>query len=111
MTPPSPVDAISNRGVADISIPGAVPFRRGKVRAVFEAGEDRLVIVATDRLSAYDSVLPTPIPGKGEILTRLTTFWLSTLRSASPHHLVSEHARPAEDEDLHATPLATRATS
>ena len=46
-------------------VPGASVFRRGKVRTVFHAGPDQLVIVASDRLSAYDSVLPTPIPGKG----------------------------------------------
>ena len=55
-------------------IPG-VPVRRGKVRDVYDLG-DRLVIVATDRLSAFDWVLPTPIPGKGRILTGLTLFWL-----------------------------------
>jgi len=77
-------------GLAEIAIPGAQPWRRGKVRSVYEAGPRHLVIVASDRLSAYDSVLPTPIAGKGEVLTRLTGFWLRTLKSALPHHLVSE---------------------
>src|SRR5262245_33214253 len=88
--PATHVDEITAKGVAEITIPGATPFRTGKVRSVFEAGPEHLVIVASDRLSAYDSVLPTPIPGKGEILTRLTTFWLRTLRAAAPHHLVSD---------------------
>src|SRR5438445_2048965 len=66
-------------------IPG-VPVRRGKVRDVYDLG-DRLVIVATDRLSAFDWVLPTPIPGKGRILTALTLFWLGFLRV--PNHLLS----------------------
>lgn len=66
-------------------IPG-VPVRRGKVRDVYDLG-DRLVIVATDRLSAFDWVLPTPIPGKGRILTALTLFWLDFLRV--PNHLLS----------------------
>src|SRR5438045_7864060 len=58
-------------------IPG-VSCRRGKVRDVYDLG-DRLVIVATDRLSAFDWVLPTPIPGKGRLLTQLTLFWFRTL--------------------------------
>ena len=66
-------------------IPG-VPCRRGKVRDVYDLG-DRLVIVATDRLSAFDWVLPTPIPGKGRLLTQLTLFWLDFL--GIPNHLLS----------------------
>jgi phosphoribosylaminoimidazole-succinocarboxamide synthase len=66
-------------------IPG-VPCRRGKVRDVYDLG-DRLVIVATDRLSAFDWVLPTPIPGKGRLLTQLSLFWFARL--GVPNHLVS----------------------
>jgi phosphoribosylaminoimidazole-succinocarboxamide synthase len=58
-------------------IPG-VPCRRGKVRDVYDLG-DRLIIVATDRLSAFDWVLPTPIPGKGRLLTQLSLFWFDRL--------------------------------
>uniref|UniRef100_A0A832I1D4 Phosphoribosylaminoimidazole-succinocarboxamide synthase n=1 Tax=Eiseniibacteriota bacterium TaxID=2212470 RepID=A0A832I1D4_UNCEI len=78
------------RAVAEIEIPGATPWRRGKVRSVFEAGPDHFVIVASDRLSAYDSILPTPIPGKGAILSMISAFWMRTLKSATPHHLVSD---------------------
>src|SRR3954469_21042418 len=63
-----------------------VPVRRGKVRDVYDLG-DRLVIVASDRLSAFDWVLPTPIPDKGKILTELTCFWLRHLKVAN--HLLS----------------------
>jgi phosphoribosylaminoimidazole-succinocarboxamide synthase len=66
-------------------VPG-YPCRRGKVRDVYDLG-DRLVIVATDRISAFDWVLPTAIPEKGCILTALTLFWLDYLRV--PNHLVS----------------------
>ena len=66
-------------------VPG-YPCRRGKVRDVYDLG-DRLVIVATDRLSAFDWVLPTPIPDKGRILTALTLFWLDYLQV--PNHLLS----------------------
>jgi phosphoribosylaminoimidazole-succinocarboxamide synthase len=65
-------------------IPG-YPCRRGKVRDVYDLG-DRLVIVATDRISAFDWVLPTGIPDKGRVLTALTLFWLGRL--GVPHHLL-----------------------
>src|SRR5215468_7973322 len=66
------------------NVPG-YPCRRGKVRDVYDLG-DRLVIVATDRLSAFDWVLPTPIPDKGRVLTALTLFWLDHL--GVPNHLL-----------------------
>src|SRR5437764_4419604 len=62
------------------------PCRRGKVRDVYDLG-DRLVIVATDRISAFDWVLPTGIPDKGRVLTGLTLFWLNRLNV--PNHLIS----------------------
>jgi phosphoribosylaminoimidazole-succinocarboxamide synthase len=67
-------------------VPG-VPCRRGKVRDVYDLG-DRLVIVATDRLSAFDWVLPTPIPGKGRLLTQLTRFWFDLLQV--PNHFLGD---------------------
>src|SRR5579884_3940786 len=66
-------------------VPG-IPCRRGKVRDVYDLG-DRLVIVATDRISAFDWVLPTGIPDKGRVLTGLTLFWLDYL--GVPNHLIS----------------------
>ena len=70
-------------------VPG-YPCRRGKVRDVYDLG-DRLAIVASDRISAFDWVLPTPIPDKGRVLTALTVFWLETL--APPNHLISTELR------------------
>lgn len=93
MTHPSLTTAAAGPGLAEIVLPGLTPWRRGKVRSVFEAGPERLLIVASDRLSAYDSVLPTPIPDKGRILTALSGFWMRTLPSAAPHHLLEEDAR------------------
>jgi phosphoribosylaminoimidazole-succinocarboxamide synthase len=61
------------------------PCRRGKVRDVYDLG-DRLLLVSTDRLSAFDWVLPTPIPDKGKILTQLSNFWFERL--GEPHHLL-----------------------
>src|SRR5437879_2323413 len=63
-----------------------LPCRRGKVRDVYDLG-DRLVIVATDRISAFDWVLPTGIPDKGRVLTGMTKFWLDFLKV--PNHLLS----------------------
>ncbi len=65
----------------------AYPVRRGKVRDVYDLG-DELLLVATDRISAYDVVLPTAIPGKGEMLTRLSKFWFDLFAPWVPHHLI-----------------------
>jgi phosphoribosylaminoimidazole-succinocarboxamide synthase len=72
----------------ETSLPGIERYARGKVRDVYSAG-DRLVIVATDRLSAFDYILPTPIPDKGRVLTALTIFWLNLLRDIVPNHFIS----------------------
>ena len=60
---------------------------RGKVRDIYAVGDDRLLIVTTDRLSAFDVVMPTPIPGKGEVLTQLANFWFEKLQHIVPNHL------------------------
>jgi phosphoribosylaminoimidazole-succinocarboxamide synthase len=61
---------------------------RGKVRDIYELG-DRLLIVATDRLSAFDVVLPTPIPDKGRVLTQLSLFWFEKLSEVIPNHVIA----------------------
>jgi len=61
-------------------------WRRGKVRDVYDLG-DRLLIVTTDRISAFDVVLPTPIPGKGSVLTQLSLFWFDLLKDVVPNHI------------------------
>jgi phosphoribosylaminoimidazole-succinocarboxamide synthase len=63
--------------------------RRGKVRDVYQVDNDRLLIVATDRISAFDSVSPTPIERKGEVLTALSRFWFAKLGHIVPHHLIT----------------------
>src|ERR1700681_3280247 len=63
-------------------------FARGKVRDVYEDG-DRLLIVATDRISAFDYILPTGIPEKGRVLTQMTLFWLEYLKDVVPNHFLS----------------------
>jgi len=78
-------------------LPGLPPPRRGKVRDVYDLG-DRLLIVASDRLSAYDHILRPAIPDKGRILTRLTNWWFGELADLVPNHLVATEvaAFPAE---------------
>jgi len=60
---------------------------RGKVRDIYAVGDDKLLIVTTDRLSAYDVILPTPIPEKGRVLTELANFWFAKLSAIVPNHL------------------------
>ena len=74
--------------IFETKLPGVELYARGKVRDVYAAG-DTLVIVATDRLSAFDCVLPNPIPDKGRVLTALTLFWLDRLKDAVPNHFIS----------------------
>lgn len=74
--------------VIQTAIPGLEPPRRGKVREVYDLG-DELLIVATDRISAFDVILPQGIPGKGQILTQMSAFWFDRLAPLGPHHLVS----------------------
>ena len=69
------------------SIPTLPLLARGKVRDIYAVNDDHLLIVTTDRLSAYDVVLPDPVPGKGEILTRISNFWFSIMSDLVPNHL------------------------
>jgi len=63
-------------------------FRRGKVRDVYDLG-DKLLIISTDRISCFDVVLPSAIPGKGRVLTALSCFWFDFIRDITPHHLLT----------------------
>jgi phosphoribosylaminoimidazole-succinocarboxamide synthase len=82
-----------------MSGPGAIelsnPIAQGKVRDIYQAG-DRLLMVATDRISTYDVVHPTPIPGKGQVLTGISAFWFGRTEHIVPNHLVSFTDVPAE---------------
>jgi phosphoribosylaminoimidazole-succinocarboxamide synthase len=68
------------------------PFRRGKVRDVYEVDADRLLIVATDRVSAFDVVMGETIPQKGAVLTQITAWWLRQLENKVDHHMLSANA-------------------
>jgi len=80
------VSAIHSAPVVQTHLPN-LPVRRGKVRDVYDLGRE-LLLVATDRISAFDVVMPTPIPGKGELLTRMSEFWFDRLAGSVPHHLI-----------------------
>jgi phosphoribosylaminoimidazole-succinocarboxamide synthase len=69
---------------------------RGKVRDIYELEDDLLLIVATDRLSAFDVVLPTPIPDKGRVLTQLSVFWFDSLEDVVKNHLIASKFFPPE---------------
>ncbi len=68
------------------------PFRRGKVRDVYEVDADRLLLVATDRVSAFDVVMSETIPNKGAVLTQITAWWLRRLEDKVEHHMLSASA-------------------
>ncbi len=70
------------------NLPGLALVHRGKVRDVYALSGHRLLIVATDRLSAFDVVLPDPIPGKGEMLTQISNFWFARTAHLVPNHLL-----------------------
>lgn len=72
-----------------LELPGIPKLASGKVREIFDLGE-QLLLVATDRISAFDCILPNPIPGKGEVLTRLSEFWFHRLDFV-PNHLLTTH--------------------
>ena len=70
------------------SLPGLPLAGRGKVRDIYDL-DDRLLIVATDRISAFDVVMPNPIPGKGRVLTEMSTFWFGTMADIIGNHVIS----------------------
>jgi phosphoribosylaminoimidazole-succinocarboxamide synthase len=82
-------------------------LRSGKVRDLYAIGGDRLLLVASDRLSAFDVVLPTPVPDKGRILTGLSRYWFGITRDIVPNHLVSPDPRDVPDDAVGEEVMAT----
>lgn len=78
----------SSQGIGEISLRHYPLWRRGKVRDVFDAG-DRFIFVATDRVSAFDVILPNLIPGKGRVLTDISRFWFAATGSICPNHVLA----------------------
>jgi len=83
--------ASASTALLESHLPGVRLWRRGKVRDVYDLG-DALLVVATDRLSAFDVVLPTGIPGKGVVLTQLSLFWFDLLKDVMPNHVLTAEA-------------------
>ena len=67
-------------------LPPQAPFKRGKVKDIYDIGDEQLLFVFTDRVSAYDVILPSVIPRKGEVLCKLAAFWFDYLKT--PHHMI-----------------------
>ena len=79
----------SSTTLFESSLPNLALIGRGKVRDIYAAGDDHLLIVTTDRLSAYDVVLPNPVPFKGEVLTQISNFWFDKMSDLVPNHLTN----------------------
>jgi len=84
----------ASRILRETNFAGLEPSARGKVRDIYDLG-DKLLIVATDRLSAFDVILPTPIPDKGRVLTQLSLFWFNLFNDVIPNHVLSTDHFPA----------------
>ena len=78
------------------ALPGLEPIAQGKVRDIYAVGDDRLLLVTSDRISTYDAVHPTPIPDKGKVLTGLSSFWFERTQQIVPNHLISYSDVPDE---------------
>ncbi|MGH8153211.1 MAG: phosphoribosylaminoimidazolesuccinocarboxamide synthase, partial [Rhodanobacteraceae bacterium] len=90
-------------------LPGLELLHRGKVRDVYALPHDRLLIVASDRLSAFDVVLPDPIPGKGEMLTQISNFWFGKTAHLIPNHLTDTPAADVLPAGIDPAPYVKRA--
>ena len=91
-----------------LELPGIPKLKSGKVREVFDLG-DRLLFVATDRISAFDCIMPNGIPRKGEVLTQISYFWFAQTQSFQPNHLLSRAEDPLPERlQPFAEPLARR---
>jgi phosphoribosylaminoimidazole-succinocarboxamide synthase len=82
-----------NETVLQLEIPGIKKLKSGKVREIFDLG-DRFLFVASDRISAFDVIMPNGIPRKGEVLTQVSYFWFSQTESFQPNHLISKAGDP-----------------
>src|ERR1043166_2823146 len=88
---------MSSEPLLQLNLPGITKVKSGKVREVFDLGE-HLLFVATDRISAFDCVMPNGIPRKGEVLTQLSYFWFEQSAPFLPNHLVSQRNDPLPPE-------------
>ena len=90
-------------------IPNLTLINRGKVRDIYDVDETHMLIVTTDRLSAFDVILPQPIPGKGEVLTRVANFWFERTRDIIPNHLADKPLEEVVPDEAQRRLLGDRA--
>ena len=90
------------------TVTGLERIGRGKVRDIYSVDNDHLLIVTTDRLSAYDVVMPDPVPGKGQVLTQISNFWFEMMEDLIPNHLTDRKLNSIIDDDESLQPLEQR---
>src|SRR6184192_4580296 len=95
---------MTNETVLRVELPGLRKLKSGKVREIFDLGE-QLLFVATDRISAFDVVMPNGIPRKGEVLTQISYFWFAQTEAFQPNHLAS---RPNDPLPANLQPFAEK---
>lgn len=93
----------------DSVIPALTRIGRGKVRDIYSIDDAHLLLVATDRLSAYDVILPNPVPGKGQVLTEISNFWFAMMEDLIPNHLTQLQLESIIDDDALRQTLNNRA--
>ncbi len=98
------------RALFESNLPDLELIYRGKVRDVYAIDDEHLLIIASDRLSAFDVILPQPIPGKGEVLTRVSNFWFDKTRSLIPNQLVDIKLSEVVPDQQQCAALGQRAT-
>src|SRR5678809_1015319 len=84
---------VNDGTVLNLELPGLKKVRSGKVREIFDLG-DRLLFVATDRISAFDCIMPNGIPHKGEVLTQISHFWFDQTENLVPNHRLAKSKDP-----------------
>src|SRR5437867_3098353 len=107
--------SMPNDALLQIDLPGIPKLKSGKVREIFDL-DDRLLFVATDRISAFDVIMPNGIPRKGEVLTQISYFWFAQTQTFQPNHLLSRPGealpsklQPFADELAHRSMLVKKA--
>ena len=99
---------MTDEALFESSITSLPLLGRGKVRDIYSVDEDYLLIVTTDRLSAYDVVLPDPVPGKGEVLTKMSNYWFGQMAALAPNHLSDVSVDAVVDDAAAAKQLEPR---
>lgn len=88
---------MGKKAIYETAFAGLKLLRRGKVRDIYDMGEN-LLIVASDRISAFDSIMPTPVPSKGRILTQMAAFWFDMMKDIAPNHVITTDIDEMPDE-------------